>query len=80
VDEIIVSGGGARNLFFLEGLRELFGGVALGTADAYGISGDAKEAICFAILANETMAGHPVNLPRVTGAGRPVVLGAVCRP
>ena len=80
VDEIIVSGGGARNLFFLESLRELFGGVALGTADAYGISGDAKEAICCAILANETMAGHPVNLPRVTGAGRPVVLGAVCRP
>ncbi len=80
VDEIIVSGGGARNFFFLESLRELFGGIALGTADAYGISGDAKEAICFAILANETMAGHPSNLPRVTGARRPVVLGAVCRP
>ncbi len=80
VDEIIVSGGGARNLFFLESLRELFGGVAVGTADAYGISGDAKEAICFAILANETIAGHPANLPRATGARRPVVLGAVCRP
>jgi len=80
VDEIIVSGGGARNFFFLEGLRELFCGVALGTADAYGINGDAKEAICFAILANETIAGHPGNLPRVTGARRPVVLGAVCRP
>jgi anhydro-N-acetylmuramic acid kinase len=80
VDEIIVSGGGARNLFFLEGLRELFGGIALGTADDYGISSDAKEAICFAILANETIAGNPANLPRVTGARRPVVLGAVCRP
>jgi anhydro-N-acetylmuramic acid kinase len=80
VDEIIVSGGGARNVFFLESLRELFGGIALGTADAYGVSGDAKEAICFAILANETVAGHPANLPRVTGARRPVVLGTVCRP
>jgi anhydro-N-acetylmuramic acid kinase len=80
VDEIIVSGGGARNFFFLESLRELFGGIALGTADAYGINGDAKEAMCFAILANETIAGHPGNLPRVTGARRPVMLGAVCRP
>jgi anhydro-N-acetylmuramic acid kinase len=80
VDEIIVSGGGARNLFFLESLHELFGGVAVETADAYGMSGDAKEAICFAILANETIAGNPANLPRVTGARRPVVLGAVCRP
>jgi anhydro-N-acetylmuramic acid kinase len=80
VDEIIVSGGGARNFFFLQSLRELFGGIALGTADAYGMSGDAKEAICFAILANETMAGHPSNLPRVTGARRPVVLGMICRP
>jgi anhydro-N-acetylmuramic acid kinase len=80
VDQIIVSGGGARNVFFLESLRELFGRIAPETADAYGMSGDAKEAICFAILANETMSGHPANLPRVTGARRQVVLGTICRP
>jgi anhydro-N-acetylmuramic acid kinase len=72
--------GGAKNAFFLEALREVFGGVQVGTADEAGMSGDAKEAICFAILAHETVAGNPANLPRVTGARRAVVLGVVARP
>ncbi len=80
VDEIIVSGGGARNRFFLECLRELFGGVRVETAEACGMNADAKEAICFAILANETLAGHPTNLPSVTGASRSVVLGSISVP
>ena len=80
VHEVIVSGGGAKNAFFLEALREVFAGVQVRTADDAGMSGDAKEAICFAILANETIAGNPANLPRVTGARRPVVLGLVARP
>jgi anhydro-N-acetylmuramic acid kinase len=80
VDEIIVSGGGARNGFFLESLRELFGGVRVVTAPEMGMNADAKEAICFAILANETIAGNPANLPAVTGASRPVVLGTVSFP
>ena len=80
VDEIIVSGGGARNKFFLESLRELFGGVRVVTAQEMGMNADAKEAICFAVLANETLAGNPANLPAVTGASRPVVLGTVSFP
>lgn len=78
--ELIVSGGGAKNAFFLEAFRELFGGVRVRTAGEAGMDGDAKEAICFAILANETVAGHAANIPRVTGARRPVVLGVVARP
>jgi len=80
VDEIIVSGGGARNRFFLESLRKLFGGVRVVTAPEMGMNADAKEAICFAILANETVSGHPANLPSVTGASRPVVLGSISIP
>jgi anhydro-N-acetylmuramic acid kinase len=80
VQELIVSGGGAKNAFFFEALREVFGGVRVRTSDDAGMSGDAKEAICFAILANETMAGNPANLPRVTGARRAVVLGVVAKP
>ena len=80
VDEIIVSGGGARNRFFLESLRELFGGVRVETAGEEGMNADAKEAICFAVLANETLAGRPANLPRVTGASKPVVLGCINDP
>jgi anhydro-N-acetylmuramic acid kinase len=44
------------------------------------VDADAKEAVCFAVLANETMAGNPANLPRVTGARRSVKLGKICRP
>ncbi|TMJ10200.1 MAG: anhydro-N-acetylmuramic acid kinase, partial [Bacillati bacterium ANGP1] len=35
----------------------------------------AKEAVAFAILANETVAGNPSNVPSATGATHPVVLG-----
>ncbi len=44
----------------------------------FGIAAEAKEAICFAVLAHETMAGRPSNLPGVTGARKPVVLGKIC--
>jgi anhydro-N-acetylmuramic acid kinase len=80
VEEIIVSGGGAKNRFFVEELCRYFAGVPVRPVDEFGMSGDAKEAICFAILANETVAGTPTNLPRVTGASRKVVLGKVCTP
>jgi anhydro-N-acetylmuramic acid kinase len=78
-DEIIVSGGGARNRFFLDELRRYFPGSSIRPIDEFGISSDAKEAICFAILAHETIAGNAANLPRVTGARKRVVLGKICR-
>jgi anhydro-N-acetylmuramic acid kinase len=46
-------------------------------SDDLGVPGAAKEAIGFAILANETFHLHPGNIPSATGACRPVVLGKV---
>ncbi len=80
VDEVIVSGGGARNRFFLDELQRYFLPAKVRIVDEFGMSADAKEAICFALLANETLAGHPGNIPRVTGARRRVILGKVCVP
>ncbi|MFN0157300.1 MAG: anhydro-N-acetylmuramic acid kinase [Bacteroidota bacterium] len=80
VDELIVSGGGARNVYLMLALQEYFKGTVVKSADQFGVSSDAKEAICFAILANETLAGNPANLPSVTGAQRKVVLGVVAHP
>ena len=80
VDEVIVSGGGARNRFFLDELRRYFVGARVRLIDEFGISADAKEALCFAILANESFAGNPGNLPSVTGAERRVILGKICFP
>jgi anhydro-N-acetylmuramic acid kinase len=79
-DEVIVSGGGARNRFLLEELRRYFGEVKIRSVDEYGIPADAKEAVCFAILANETVAGHAANIPSVTGARKSVVLGTLSVP
>jgi anhydro-N-acetylmuramic acid kinase len=80
VDELIVAGGGCRNRYLVESLRSLFGMTVVRLSEEFGISPEAKEAICFAILANEAIAGRPANLPSVTGARRSVLLGKVCRP
>ena len=53
---IYMSGGGAHNPLLVEWLKELLPCPFL-TTDTLGISGDAKEAILFAILANETVSG-----------------------
>jgi anhydro-N-acetylmuramic acid kinase len=51
--------------------------VAIATTADYGIDVDAKEAVAFAILANETWRRRPSNLPAATGARRPVILGKI---
>jgi anhydro-N-acetylmuramic acid kinase len=78
LDELVVSGGGAHNRAIIAGLRRYFTPVQVRTIEDYGISSDAKEAICFALLANETIAGNPGNVPSVTGASKSTVLGKIC--
>ncbi|RJP70161.1 MAG: anhydro-N-acetylmuramic acid kinase [Candidatus Abyssobacteria bacterium SURF_17] len=77
IDEIILSGGGCRNDYLIELIRALFAPIEVRTSDDYGIPADAKEAVGFAILANETISGNPSNIPTATGARRPVVLGKI---
>lgn len=81
ISELIVSGGGARNKYLLSALERYFGeGVRLMDAQQAGVSSDAKEAICFAILANELISAQCANVPAVTGASRPALLGKICLP
>jgi len=77
---LIVSGGGAHNRTLLKRLAELLPPLTVEVSDHYGLPVDAKEAIAFAILADRTLRGLPGNLPRVTGAGRAVVLGQIVHP
>jgi anhydro-N-acetylmuramic acid kinase len=76
-EEAIVSGGGARNDFLMEQLRSAIPELSIKQSDEYGLPAGAKEAVAFAILANETLHGHTGSLPSVTGAARPVVLGTI---
>jgi anhydro-N-acetylmuramic acid kinase len=77
VDEVIVSGGGVHNRTMMKYLQTFLPDVRLRRSNEFGIDGDAKEAIAFAILAYETWHRRPSNLPSATGARRPVVLGKV---
>lgn len=81
ISELFVSGGGAKNRFVINSLKNYFGNsVEVKNVNHLGISSDAKEAICFAVLANETLAGNSSNIPRVTGALKTTILGKICLP
>jgi len=80
IQELIVSGGGGHNSYLMNALKRYFDDVKLRTADELNIPSDAKEAICFALLANETIAGNPGNIPGATGAKRQTILGTICLP
>lgn len=77
VDEVYVCGGGAHNVDLLRRLRARLGDTPLATTTSLGIDPDWIEAVAFAWLAHQTLAGHPGNLPSVTGARRAVVLGGI---
>ena len=80
LDEVIVSGGGARNPYLLERLAVALHPVRIVASDERGLSADAKEAVAFAILANQTIMALPGNMPGATGADRFVTLGKICLP
>ncbi|HJZ85603.1 MAG TPA: anhydro-N-acetylmuramic acid kinase [Polyangia bacterium] len=75
VDELYVSGGGVHNQTLMRHLSELLAPVPVRSLSELGWDPDAKEAVAFAILANETLHGQPGNLPAATGAFGPRVLG-----
>ncbi len=76
-ERLLVCGGGGRNPLVMARLASLLPGIEVGTTDEAGISGDDMEALAFAWLAWRTIAGLPGNLPSVTGAAQPSVLGAI---
>jgi anhydro-N-acetylmuramic acid kinase len=75
--ETILCGGGSRNSLLTAWLRQELPEIVWRVCDDFGISADALEAVIFAVLAHETVCGHPTNVPSATGAKRPVVLGKV---
>lgn len=76
-ERLLVCGGGGRNPLVMTRLACLLPGTEVTTTDKAGISGDDMEALAFAWLAWRTLNGLPGNLPSVTGASQPTVLGAI---
>jgi len=81
-DEMIVSGGGAKNPTLMAMLtRELTPlGLRLRFSDEFGLPSAAKEAVAFAVLAHETWHRRASNVPSATGAKRAAVLGKISYP
>ncbi len=77
IDEVILSGGGAANPFLVEKLTHKLSPVKVCPSDKYGIPFDSKEALSFAVLANETIFANHSNLPCVTGASSSSPLGKI---
>jgi len=77
VDELIVTGGGARNPLIMAQLAAAIPGIEIIPPTRFGVPPEAKEAFAFAALAYETYHGRPSNVPSATGARHPAVLGKI---
>jgi anhydro-N-acetylmuramic acid kinase len=75
--EVIACGGGVHNLALMFRLQVLLDEISLKSTEDFGFPPDWIEAMTFAWLAQQTLAGKPGNLPSVTGAQRPVILGGI---
>ncbi|MCW6682940.1 anhydro-N-acetylmuramic acid kinase AnmK [Aerococcaceae bacterium NML160702] len=76
-DEVILGGGGAYNSTLKAMLTRLLPETEIKTQEDLGFSSDAKEAVAFVILGNETLHGSPSNVTGVTGAKKNVILGSI---
>jgi anhydro-N-acetylmuramic acid kinase len=78
IDEVVITGGGALNASLVDAIRGALAPLRVETgAEALGIDPDAREAAAFALLAWARIHGVPGNVPAVTGARGPRVLGSV---
>ncbi|MCC7327472.1 MAG: anhydro-N-acetylmuramic acid kinase [Burkholderiales bacterium] len=75
--EMLVCGGGASNAALMAAIARELPRLRIGPTDAAGVASGHVEALAFAWLAREAIAGRPGNVPAVTGASGPRVLGAI---
>lgn len=80
LEEVFVSGGGVRNSHLMALLEEVLSPRRVRPIDDLGVTADAKEALAFAVLANETVMGRAGNVRGATGATLDAVLGKVSLP
>lgn len=79
IDELYVSGGGAHNHMIMKLLAQYID-ADVRDVSKLDFSGDAKEAIAFAILGNEFLSGWTNNIPNATGSDRKVIMGKLAVP
>jgi anhydro-N-acetylmuramic acid kinase len=80
IDRVLLCGGGSNNQLLLERVRALLPGAHTSSTIDVGIDPDWVEAMAFAWLAKQRIECVPGNIPAVTGASRPCILGSIYLP
>jgi len=75
VNELVASGGGAENPALVEAIAAAIPSFTVRRFSDVFFDGEAKEAVAFALLGYLHLLGQPGNLPSVTGARGPRILG-----
>jgi anhydro-N-acetylmuramic acid kinase len=77
--EVFVCGGGGRNGALMNSLRDTCDKnlIPVALTDTLGVPAEQVEALAFAWLARQAVQGEAGNLPSVTGARHPCILGAI---
>ena len=76
-DRLIVGGGGSLNPTLMAHIRDCLPGCQVMVNEELGLDSNAKEAVAFAVLANEALFASCNNAPSATGAAHPVVMGKI---
>lgn len=76
-DRLVIGGGGSMNKTLVADIARALPGCQVMTNEDMGLDSNAKEAVAFAVLANETLFAGANNVPTVTGAKNPVVMGKI---
>jgi anhydro-N-acetylmuramic acid kinase len=74
---MVVGGGGSLNPVLMANIQDCLPDCEVLSNEDLGLDSSAKEAVAFAILANEAIHGIPNNAPKATGAAHPVVMGKI---
>jgi len=77
---VYVSGGGMHNPLLMENIRSLLPGMKFYTTDDLHINPDAKEAVLFALLANECVCGEKINVGKGRNKIPSVTMGKISFP
>jgi anhydro-N-acetylmuramic acid kinase len=77
VEQVVLTGGGARNPTLVRRIRSLLDPLEVVDGEVLGVDPECKEAVAFAVLAWAHLRGIPANVPAATGAAGPRVLGSL---
>ena len=78
--KVIVSGGGVKNKFIMDGLKNRLPGLEFIQSDKLGIPSKYKEVILFALLAYLRLINKSFNLKNITGSTEKALLGKIASP